>query len=136
VEADLLSVAEVDDARVGPVETVDYGRVIAHRQPLWMRALERFDTRWPPSSRGAFDAFCLEQADWLDEYALFMAVKDAHDRVAWTRWDPAIAHRDPTALARWRQQCARERRAHQFAQYLFFSQWHALRDHLTPTACR
>jgi 4-alpha-glucanotransferase len=43
--------------------------------------------------------------------------------------DPAIAHRDPAALARWRQQCARERRAHQFAQYLFFSQWRALRGH-------
>jgi 4-alpha-glucanotransferase len=60
------------------VETVDYGRVIAHRQPLWMRALERFETRGSPSSRRAFDAFCLEQTDWLDEYALFMAVKEAH----------------------------------------------------------
>jgi 4-alpha-glucanotransferase len=129
VDADLLSAADVDDACVGPVETVDYGRVIAHRQPLWMRALERFDTRGSPSSRLAFDAFCLEQADWLDEYALFMAVKEAHGLVAWTRWDPTIAHRDPAALARWRQQCARERRAHQFAQYLFFSQWRALRDH-------
>ena len=95
VDADLLSAADVDDARVSPVETVDYGRVIAHRQRLWMRALERFDTRGSSSSRRAFDAFCLEQAEWLDEYALFMSVKEAHDLVAWTHWDPAIAHRDP-----------------------------------------
>jgi 4-alpha-glucanotransferase len=78
----LLSAAAVNGARVGPVEIVDYGRVIAHRRPLWLRALERFDTRGSPSSRRAFDAFCLEQADWLDEHALFMAVKVAHGLVA------------------------------------------------------
>jgi 4-alpha-glucanotransferase len=129
LEDDLLSTADVEDSRACPVDTVDYGRIIAHRHPLWRRALERFDARALPSARSAFDAFCREQADWLDEYALFMAVKEAHGLVAWTHWDPAIAHRDPAALARWRQQSVRARRAHQFAQYLFFTQWQALRDH-------
>jgi 4-alpha-glucanotransferase len=129
VEGDLLSAADVDGARGGPVESVDYERVSAHRRPLWRRALERFEAGAPPSARGAFDAFCREQAGWLDDYALFMAVKEAHDLAAWTRWDPAIAHRDPAALARWRTRRAHEIRAHQFAQYLFLAQWHALRDH-------
>jgi 4-alpha-glucanotransferase len=129
VDDDLLSASDVDDGGEWPVDVVDYGRLSAHRQPLWMRALERFDAHARASARRAFDTFCREQADWLDEYALFMAVKEAHGLVAWTRWDPPIAHRDPPALARWRQRSARESRAHQFAQYLFFSQWRALRDH-------
>ncbi len=129
VDDELLSAADVVEARGGPLDTVDYGRVIAHRQPLWARALERFETRASPAARRAFDVFCQGQANWLDEYALFMAVKEAHDLVAWTQWDPGIAHRDPAALARWRGKCARSRRAHQFAQYLFFSQWQALRDY-------
>src|SRR4030095_5274493 len=117
-------------ARSRPSITAASSRIDSRwRCARWDGPLERLDPRGRPSPRRAFDAFCLEQADWLDEYALFMAVKDAHDLVAWTHWDPAIAHRDPAALARWRQQCARERRAHQFAQYLFFSQWRALRDH-------
>ncbi len=125
----LLTAADVDDARHYPLESVDYGRVIAHRRPLWRRALERFEARASSSARDAFDAFCREQAEWLDDYALFMAVKEAYDLVAWTRWDPAIAHRDPAALARWRARCAHETRAPQFAQYLFLAQWRALRDH-------
>jgi 4-alpha-glucanotransferase len=124
----LLSIAETRDARALPADDVDYGGVIAHRHPLWMRALERLEAIGSASARASFDAFCHDQADWLDEYALFMAVKEAHDLVAWTAWEPAIAHRDPAALAGWRTRCAREVRAHQFAQYLFFSQWGALRD--------
>jgi 4-alpha-glucanotransferase len=128
VDDGLLSSADVDDARDYPVESVDYDRVIAHRRLLWGRALERFEARAPSSALGAFDAFCRAQAEWLDDYTLFMAVKEAHGLLPWTRWDPAIAHRDPAALARWRARCARETRAHQFAQYLFFAQWRDLSD--------
>src|SRR4030095_5274492 len=60
VDADLLSVADVDDARVGPVETVDYGRVIAHRQPLAMRALGRAAGTLGPS-RAAITPPCLRR---------------------------------------------------------------------------
>ncbi len=95
----LLSPDDVDDAR-GLPEEVDYGRVIAHRHPLWTRALERFDTVASPSARAKFEAFLRANAAWLDEYALFMAVKEAHHLVAWTKWDPAIAHREPAALER------------------------------------
>jgi 4-alpha-glucanotransferase len=127
VRDELLTTAEVDPARDLPVDRVDYGRVIAHRQPLWLRALERFEAHGTADVRAAFTAFQQAQRVWLEDYALFMAVKDAHQQVAWTRWDPAIAHRDPAAIMRWRTECAREIRAHQFAQFLFFSQWQTLR---------
>lgn len=106
---------------------VDYGAVIAQRKPLWARALARFDASAPPSARDAFDRFRTDQAAWLDDYALFMALKDAHQLVAWPHWEPEAAHRDPAALARWRTRCAGEMRAHAFAQFLFIDQWSRLR---------
>lgn len=131
VSRGLLLEAEVSSARESPPDEVtygvNYGAVIAHRKPLWGRALERFDASAPPTARAAFDAFRATHAAWLDDYALFMALKDAHDLVAWTKWPADVAHRDPSALDRWRRDSAREIRAHAFAQFLFFDQWDRLR---------
>src|SRR6187549_3889527 len=64
----LLSPTDVDDARGLPADEVDYGRVIAHRHPLWTRALERFDTVASASAREKFEAFQRAEREWLDEY--------------------------------------------------------------------
>ena len=81
--------------------------------------------------RDRFDRFCRAQAGWLDDFALFMAVKDAHGQAAWTTWEPDIAQRDPSAVAQWSARCAREIRLHKLTQFLFFEQWQRVRD-----ACR
>ena len=81
--------------------------------------------------RTRFDAFCRAHADWLDDFALFMAVKEAHGQVAWTAWEPDIAQREPSAMARWSTRCAEEIRLHKLTQFLFFEQWQRVRD-----ACR
>jgi 4-alpha-glucanotransferase len=127
VADELLTESDIAPARDLPSRFVDYGCVIAHRQPLWRRALERFEARAPVSARDAFAAFCVDGSAWLDDYALFMAVKEAHNLVSWTKWERPIALRDAAAVSRWRDRHAREIRAHQFAQFLFFSQWRALR---------
>ena len=51
-----------------------------------------------PRVRDALDRFCRAHATWLDDFALYMAVKAAHDHAAWTEWEPDIAQRDPAAL--------------------------------------
>ena len=107
---------------------IDFPAVIAHRQALWPIVLDRFDQVAPPALRDSFDLFCLKNADWLSDYALFMTVKAAHDHTAWTTWDPAIAHREPPAVAKWTARCMREIRMHQLTQFLFFEQWGRVRD--------
>ena len=72
---------------------VDFPAVIEHRQALWPRVLDRFDQAAPAAVRDRFDRFCLRNAGWLSDYALFMAVKAAHDHTAWTTWQPEIAAR-------------------------------------------
>ena len=130
IEDGLLATADAEPRREFPRVDVDFAAVIAHRLQLWPRVLERFDASGP-SVRDRFERFCHANAHWLDDFALFMAVKDAHGQASWTQWAPDIARREPPAVARWSSRCAREIRRHKLTQFLFFDQWQRLRD-----ACR
>jgi 4-alpha-glucanotransferase len=107
---------------------VDYGSVLAFKQPLLHRAYEGFTSRASTDQRDAFAAFCAKGAPWLDDYSLFAALKDAEGGRAWTGWDPGLARREPDALARARMALAEQVRSRRFWQYVFFRQWAALRE--------
>jgi 4-alpha-glucanotransferase len=106
---------------------VDYASVVAHRRRLWPRVVERFDAAARPDTLARFEAFCVRERWWLDDFALYIALKDAHAEAAWTAWPEAAAQREPQALAAWRRQLAREIRTCQLTQFLFFEQWRDLR---------
>ncbi len=105
-----------------PAHTVDFGRVIPHKHRLLRAA-----TAAIPAD-DTYRAFCAEQAWWLDDYALFMALKHAHGGAAWTSWERGAARRDPHALATWRTRLADDIEHGRREQYLFFSQLRALRQ--------
>ena len=107
---------------------MDFPAVIAHRLTIWPRVLERFDASGSSASRDRFERFCNAHASWLDDFALFMAVKEAHGHAPWTMWAPDIAHHTPSAVADWTARCAREVRLHKLTQFLFFEQWHRVRE--------
>lgn len=108
---------------------VDYGVVINLKFPLLRLAFERFKARASAQVRDAFARFCKRHVSWLDDYALFMAVKEAHGGIAWNQWDPAIALRRPEALRHWRQKLEVEVTYWKFWQFQFFSQWLALKQY-------
>jgi 4-alpha-glucanotransferase len=132
IEDGLLTEAEAKAgagaALTRATNSVDFPAVIAHRQSLWPRVLDRFESAATGALRGRFERFCAAQAGWLNEYALFMSVKTAHGQAPWTSWDQDIAQRDPAAIARWSERCAREIRQHQLTQFLFFEQWLRIRE--------
>jgi 4-alpha-glucanotransferase len=129
----LLTALEVAASGEFAPGDVDFPRVIAHRRALWPRVLDRFDRSAPASARERFDRFCAATANaaWLDDFALFMAVKAAHGDEAWTEWEPAIARRDPAAVALWTARSVREIRMHKLTQFLFAEQWQRVHE-----ACR
>lgn len=102
---------------------VDYGWVIHVKMPLLRKACENFQSRPDPKLQQAFEEFCQAKAAWLDDYALFRAVKDAHGGVSWHEWDGAIAQRKPSALEEWHRKLASEIFFHKFLQFEFFRQW-------------
>lgn len=127
VEDGALRRSEVEAASVFPEGAVDYGRVIEVKGELLRRSYERFQASASATEKDEFHAFCEQQAGWLDDFALFMAVKQAHGGASWNRWERAIALRQAEAMSKWQRRAAEEITRHRYYQYLFFRQWAELR---------
>ncbi len=106
-----------------PKHEVEFGAVIEFKVPLLKRSYENFKSHAPATQRDQFQAFCHANALWLDDFALFMAVKEVHGGVAWTAWNHSIAARQPAAMKQWRDRLSHEIEVRKFWQYQFFKQW-------------
>lgn len=112
-----------------PDGPVDYASVIRCKSELTDRAYDRWLVQAPAWSRDLFEQFCIEQKDWLDDLALFLALKEVHGQRSWQDWPEAYRCRDSDALRQARRELAEKIRRHQFRQFLFDRQWSALREH-------
>ncbi|MGD9851586.1 MAG: 4-alpha-glucanotransferase [Nitrospirales bacterium] len=116
-------------SRSFPVEHVDYPRVITQKHSIFRKAYEQFKIKSSAEQRQGFLQFREKQASWLEDFSLFMALKETHEGRSWTRWDRPLIVRDSQAL----QDCSRRFRDtidyHQFLQYVFFNQWFALKQY-------
>src|SRR5262245_8088462 len=111
-----------------PNDRVDSSAVAAFKTAMLDRAWEHFRAA-STSLKAAFDGFTQQNAAWLDDYALFMALKDAQGGASWLDWPAPVRLRQPAALASARAELRDRVGRHQFRQFLFFQQWAALRDH-------
>lgn len=102
---------------------VDFDAVFPAKLALLEKAAETFQSHLDDETRAAYGRFCEEHAFWLDDYALFMALKRAHQGASWTTWDPAIAHREPDAIATWHEKLATVIGYHKYFQFEFHRQW-------------
>ncbi len=109
-----------------PEDDVDFGRVIPFRLALLRRAAQKCFVRGKDEDHAAYDAFCAANASWLDDFALFMALKSAHDGAVWTEWPSDLAMRRTAALSAWSRRLADEIAAHKYWQFEFRRQWSAL----------
>jgi 4-alpha-glucanotransferase len=108
-------------------EKVDFERITPWKTSL----LESAATQ-----RSAFEAFCEANLRWLDDFALFMALKGQHHGVAWTQWEEGARDRHPRALDHWRARLAGPIAAQKFLQFVFFEQWHELREYARARGVR
>lgn len=108
---------------------VDFGAANELKEQLLRKAYERYTKTTDTALRSAFETFAQKEAHWLEDYALFRALKDAHGGVAWNEWEPSLIRRVPSALARARDQYHEAVEAQMFYQFLFFRQWFALKNY-------
>lgn len=128
-EEDLLKKSDFVDAPKFSDERVDFGAAIEFKNKLLKRAFENFRHTADTGLRGSFETFSQNEALWLDDYALYRAMKDARDGAAWNKWERPISKREPAALAAAREALREQIEAHKFYQFLFFKQWHALKKY-------
>lgn len=108
-------------------ERVDFPAVVPFRMERLARAAAAFAEAATPAQRQALEAFSAEQAGWLDDYLLFMALSEAHEGREWCDWPPPLARRDPAALDEARRAHAERMAFWRFCQWAFFRQWRELR---------
>lgn len=129
-EAGYLPTDAIVDVPEFPIHRVDYGWVIQYKNGLFDQAFAHFQASASDAQRAAFDQFCAKNAHWLDDFALFMALKTHHveqDGGVWNTWPADIAQREPEAMTRWMDDKAAEIDRHKFLQFVFFDQWLALK---------
>ena len=115
---------------------VDYGMVIPFKHRLFERAWSNFNAGASPELRVAFEQFCHDQAHWLEDYALFRALKTRHNGAFYLEWPGELVKRVPAAMAQARSELASHIDRVRFAQFLLFRQSDRLKRHASAKGVR
>lgn len=118
----LLSEDEVSKVDFGsdPL-SIDYGLLYQNRFPLLRLAFSRFERT------DEYREFCRRNAYWLDDYSLYMAIKQREGDKGWTEWPKALRFREESALADAREELWGDISFYKFLQFVFSRQWHSLK---------
>jgi len=122
-EADLSLTLSFDESRV------DYEAVKEFKMMRLRSAAKNFKHVADEEALEAFNTFCKKNDDWLEDYCLFMALKEDNGGAPWTQWDTEIVHRNPTALGQARVDLAEEIHFQTFLQFEFYRQWLAIKKY-------
>ncbi len=122
----LLTRTDLVDRPGFPEDHVDFGPVIQWKLEVLNRACANFDEAASREMKSAFNAFCRKEAEWLEDYALFMAIKEAHGGVAWSDWPDPLRMRKENALKKFSDEHTAEIKVHKLRQFFFFHQWESV----------
>lgn len=123
---DLLCQSDLKSVPEFPMEKVDYQQALDYKAGLWSRAFGRFASK---GKNDEYDRFCLEHSPWLDDFALFTALKAHFGGKAWSEWPQGLRDRDPEALQAARRELSDAVRMTKFLQFVFFKQWTPLKNY-------
>src|SRR4030042_1414584 len=136
VEEHLLKPSDLKKAPAFPGKTVDFNVVRKFKLSLLKKSFEIFEKIATPAQRNRFNTFCKQKSSWLDDYALFMALQEAHGSASWYKWGADIRMRQPEAIRRWSKKLTHEIKCHKYQQYQFFSQWRRLKKYCNSRGIR
>ena len=104
---------------------VDFGLIYQKRHEIFGKLQANFEQKIPAD----YADFCAENASWLDDYALYMAVKDAHGGSPFASWESPIRKKTLAAVKSWSAKCEKRIAYYKMLQYFFFRQWNSLHDY-------
>ncbi len=124
LQDNLLEPDDVADVPAFPIDHVDLERAAEYKFALLRTSFRRFVS----DANVELDAFASEQREWLDDYALYMALKERAGGGPWWEWDRGLMDWNADAIARAREELADEVRFWMYCQWLFFRQWQIVRE--------
>ena len=125
----LLHKDELMPTQFFPSDRVEYDAVSSFKLSLLWKAAERFKGAASEETKAAFSQFRIDQARWLEDYALFMALKGFNSGVPWSEWDASVAGREADALNRARVDLATDIFYQEYMQFEFYRQWGAIKNY-------
>jgi 4-alpha-glucanotransferase len=125
----LLLPADLQNMPAFSPRAVDFGRLIPWKLSVLDQAYQRFVARRSPTMKKAYSEFQMAQASWLDDFALFMALKEAHGGVSWVNWEKPLRQRDARAIDAALEQYRTSIDRQKFYQFIFFKQWDLLHQY-------
>ncbi|MEJ2518831.1 MAG: 4-alpha-glucanotransferase [Desulfuromonadales bacterium] len=129
----LIDCGDLDSSRTGRLyatgEATDFDQGHRFKQRLLQDAAQNFWSRQRSSRHDEFVAFCAAKADWLEDFSLYMALKETFAEQAWHQWPQGLRRRDPEELTGWRARLADECRVHAYQQFVFEGQWQTLKNY-------
>jgi 4-alpha-glucanotransferase len=135
-EEGLLERSDLEPAPDFHGDTVDYETVTRFKVPLLKKSFQLFHNKADTAQCRQFETFCQRNSFWLDDYSLFLALKETHQNAAWNTWDQDIKWREPDAIKRWRKKLAYDIESHKYQQYQFFKQWSDLKSYCRKCSIR
>jgi 4-alpha-glucanotransferase len=133
VEESFLESEDLPETPRSSPDEAAFEEAAEYKLPLLRLAYERFRSR---ARQSDFMDWTSREEGWLEDFALYFAVKKAHHDREWTEWEADIARRDPPAVSRWRAQLADEIEACKFEQFIFFRQWKQLKSYCRDRGIR
>ena len=127
IEEGLLTKEDCDQVDFGSDdEQIDYEKIYFGRFPVLHKAFQSFVKKGGCEEQ-KYKKFSDDQKEWLDDYALYMAVKNTFHGKGWDKWDEDIRLRQPDVLQKYKENCKEEIEFYKFLQYKFMEQWLALK---------
>lgn len=130
IEESLLSKNDLVDMPRWDAKRVDFGEMYYWKPTILEKAFIKFEASASGSMREEFDAFCRDNEAWLDDFSLFMALKNLNGGSAWNEWPKDQRQRVKTALEIAQKDQSESIIRQKFNQFLFFRQWNALREYV------
>ncbi len=129
VENGFLTTEEINRKPDFPPTRVDFGKLYDWKNRILSAAYENFRQTTDTGLRGSYETFCQTESYWLDDYALFRAVKKSQGQKLWLEWDAPLRLRYDDALHFARENLREDIQAQKFQQWLFFRQWSNLKNY-------
>ena len=124
IEAHLLSEEDLRDIFFGDNEEhIDYGAIYNQKYPLLRKAYENFKSSDNNEMKGSLENFKRENSSWLNDYSLYISLKNHFNGLPWNEWAQDIKNREDGAMHHYRNELADDIEYHNFIQFLFFKQW-------------
>ena len=112
-------------------DDIDYGLLYENRYKVLLKAFKRFDR-----SSEKYRKFCGENKSWLNDYSLYMAIKNSRGGKSFTEWEPALRDREKETLAKCKRELKKEIHFWKFLQFTFFEQWDRLKSYANEKGIR